>query len=280
MKTQIATILMVGLLLAVATPAQAESKDPCREAKIAFKAWKDLLTNCTATDNTKARKAAWAKYEKLRDACRALTPAPKCEPVACEPQPAPDPVIIEKPVPVEKKVPYPVYVTPIPPKPAPEPDYRTLRIALGVFGFGYVFQTNNPGFDIIGAWGWGAMMQAQLFATRRLEVDLAIGIGMGLDKVESSPGHFRGYMAQVGATYWMTRHVGLGLNARADLIGLKGLDRNVLVIGGVPGVAFQGETGGARWKLEIGMLVGGAVAEDTPGKALSVGGAAQGTVSF
>jgi hypothetical protein len=130
----------------------------------------------------------------------------------------------------------------------PKPDfgyYRKLRIGVGVMGFGYGFKD----LDVYAAWGWGPMFQLQLFPTQNLEVTLALGIGLGLEKVTSSPGHMRGWMAEVGGTYWLTKHFGLALSARGDLIDTKG--ETVYVVGGQPGVAFQGYLGPTRWVFRL-----------------------------
>ena len=278
MRASILATMLVGLFLTVSTTAQAKGKskskdnNQCHWSKV-IKLQKEMHQANCGDDFVQARKAYLAALKK----CSKPTPpppTPKCESVACTPTevrlPAPPPKIVEKPV----------YVTVLPPKPAPEPDYRRFRVGLSVFSFGYIFQSTNPNFDIIGAWGWGVMAQGQGFATRNLEINLAVGIGIGLDNVGSSPGHYRGWMAEGGARYWVTRHIGFGADIRADLIGLHGLDRNVLVIGGIPGVSFQGEAGGARFKLDIGVLGGAAYAERTPGRALSIGPRMNVIVSF
>lgn len=150
----------------------------------------------------------------------------------------------------------------------PGPAGGMLNIALGVMGGIYV-----PEKDY--AWAWGPALQLQAPLNKRTELTISVGLAMGADDREWSPGRESGVMLRVGLTRWMKKRDWLGLTLGLSSQSIDGVLPNKEdggYLGLTPGVVLRKKWDSVTLRVEATAFLGGSSYDSSAGdRDLSVG---------
>lgn len=151
----------------------------------------------------------------------------------------------------------------------PGPAGGMLDIGLGVMGGIYVPEKSY-------AWAWGPALQLRAPLNARNELTIAVGLAMGADGQEWSPGRENGVMLRVGITRW-TRRDWLGLTVGLSSQSINGVlpgKEDGGYLGLTPGVVLRKRWDDVTLRVEATAFLGGSAYDSGAGdKDLSIGGA-------
>jgi len=140
------------------------------------------------------------------------------------------------------------------PAEAQEKDPYGSRINLGLGVMGAVIGGTAHDY----AWGWGPALQLRADMAPRTELALDVGLALGADGANWSPGKERAIMGHVGITRYLRDTPWLGFTGGAFVqsIGLTPGHDQGLYLGVTPGVVFKWVTKYVTWRTEVAGFVG------------------------
>jgi len=152
--------------------------------------------------------------------------------------------------------------------PGPAGSNASLNLALGVMGGIYVPEKRY-------AWAWGPALQLQAPLNARTELTIAVGLAMGADDQEWSPGRENGVVLRVGLTRYVKDWLGLTLGLSSQSInGVLPNKEDGGYIGLTPGVVLRKRWDSVTLRVEATAFVGGSSYDSGAGdRGLSVGAA-------
>lgn len=108
------------------------------------------------------------------------------------------------------------------------------------------------------AWAWGPALQLRFDLAERTELTLGVGIGLGADAADWSPGKQRAIMGQVGVTHYLESVPWLGFGGAAfvESIGMKPGNDDGVYFGLSPTIAAKLVTKYVTWRTELGLFLG------------------------
>jgi hypothetical protein len=142
-----------------------------------------------------------------------------------------------------------------PPGPAGRPgiDQTRFNVGLGVMGAA-IFPERDY------AWAWGPALLIRANLAPRTELGVGVGMAMGADGANWSPGKERGLLIDVGITGYLKNHRWLGFGGSAYFmsIGLKPEHDDGFYMALKPTIVFKPTWGPVTWRTEVGPVVGAA----------------------
>ena len=154
-----------------------------------------------------------------------------------------------------------------PPGPA-GPAGGMLNVGLGLMGGIYL-----PEKDY--AWAWGPALQLLAPLNERTDLTIAVGLAMGADDQDWSPGRENGVMFKVGLTRWLKSRDWLGLGIGVASQSINGVLPNKEdggYLGLTPGVTLRKRWDSVTLRVEASAFLGGSSYDSSAGdRDLSIG---------
>jgi hypothetical protein len=128
-----------------------------------------------------------------------------------------------------------------------------LNIALGVMG-GIYFPEKDY------AWAWGPALQLQSPLNDRNDLTIAVGVAMGADAYDWSPGRENGVMLRIAVTHWTKKRDWLGLTVGVSSQSINGVLPNKEdggYLGLTPGVVLRKRWDSVTLRVEATAFLGG-----------------------
>lgn len=141
-----------------------------------------------------------------------------------------------------------------------------LNLALGVMGGIYL-----PEKDY--AWAWGPALQLQAPLNARNELTVAVGLAMGADSYDWSPGRENGVMLRIGITHYFKKWLGFTYGISSQSInGILPNKEDGGYIGFTPGVVLRKRWDSVTLRVEATGFLGGSSYDSAAGdRDLSLG---------
>lgn len=143
-----------------------------------------------------------------------------------------------------------------------------LDVGLGIMGGIYVPEKSY-------AWAWGPALQLRAPLNARNELTISVGLAMGADDQDWSPGRENGVMLRVGVTHYVKRWLGLTVGISSQSInGVLPNKEDGGYLGLTPGVVLRKRWDAVTLRVEATAFLGGSSYDSAAGdRDLSVGAA-------